>query len=110
MESVNRNFKALRYYLRLKQIDFARELRMTQANVSQIENAECLPSGDLFIKLAARYPKLNFNWLIRGEGDMFKVEKGSSKQLKYPEIAQIAEDVRAIHAIVRTLSKQDNSG
>lgn len=104
MEKVNGNFKALRYYLRLKQVDFARELGMTQANVSQIENGECLPSGDLFIRMANRYPKLNFNWLIRGEGDMFKIEKGLSKQLKYPEIAQIVEEVRAIHAIVKTLA------
>lgn len=66
MESINKKFKQLRNHHRLTQVEFAGLLKMTQANVSQIENGDCIPSGETLIKLYKVYPTLDFNWLIKG--------------------------------------------
>lgn len=105
MENINKNFKAFRIYLGLKQSELASILEITQANVSQIEAGRNLPGTDLIMRMASKYPSLNLTWLIRGRGPMFHrgsdhpVKKYSQRQ----ELSEISKTVRKLESMVRLL-------
>lgn len=55
--------------LNLSQRELGLELESTQANISQIESGEVLPSAGFMKKLAERFPDINYNWLFFDEGE-----------------------------------------
>jgi transcriptional regulator with XRE-family HTH domain len=65
---IARRFKQLRQELDLTQKELSEELKTTQANISQIESGEVVPTGNFMIRLAQRFPDVNFNWLISNVG------------------------------------------
>jgi transcriptional regulator with XRE-family HTH domain len=67
MKEFNKKFRLLRNHLGLTQKEFAVMLKMTQANVSQIENGVCLPTGETLVRLHDAIPDLDFNWLVKGQ-------------------------------------------
>jgi transcriptional regulator with XRE-family HTH domain len=66
--TIAKRFKELRRELNLTQKQMSEELETTQANISQIENGECLPTGNFMLRVAERFPDVNFNWLFLNQG------------------------------------------
>lgn len=49
---------------------FATSINVAQATISQLLRGRNMPSTDVLIKLHQRYPDINLDWLITGEGSM----------------------------------------
>lgn len=49
---------------------FAESIKVAQATISQILRGRNMPSTEMFIRLHQRYPDINLDWLITGEGNM----------------------------------------
>ena len=56
----------------LNRIEFAEKIGAQRSTLSHILDGRNRPSLDFLEKLTATYPGLNMNWLIKGEGTMFK--------------------------------------
>lgn len=63
-----KRLKVVRTLLRKTQKQFAEALGTTQANLSQIENEDCVPAGNFITRLAQRFPEVNFNYIVYNEG------------------------------------------
>lgn len=96
-KKLNARIKELRQLLKKTQVEFAEELQTTQANISYIENGSCMPTGDFIDRLASRYPEINFNWLVRGEGaprltdERVQAAKEAEKRVEKRYIKDFAE-------------------
>ncbi|GAB1415227.1 helix-turn-helix transcriptional regulator [Paludibacter sp.] len=56
---------------------FAQEIGITNSSLSHILNERNRPSLDVIKKILNRYPNINSDWLIFGQGSMFKKESYS---------------------------------
>jgi len=98
---IGKRFRELRMLLHKTQVQMSEELEITQANMSQIESGKCLPNFSFQQRLAERFPEINFNWILYGEGDPIrekeindligKVENRVKKQLKLEYEKKLAE-------------------
>lgn len=79
---IGKRFREIRELLKKRQVDFAKELSATQANISQIESGKCMPTGNYFLKLIERVPNINMNWVFFGEGDPLRVVISKKKGIK----------------------------
>ena len=62
-------FKMLRRLFALTQQQMGAALGATQANISQIENGEVVPTGNFLVRLKEQFPDVDLNWLIAGAGE-----------------------------------------
>lgn len=82
---VNLRIKALRKQVGLKQGEFAKQIGISQSSLSEIENERSGASISAIIGISKNIPYANMNWLLTGEGGMYKSQSESS--------ASIAENV-----------------
>ena len=66
-------FKAFRESLGLAQTEFAKQSKISQADISNIERGERQPSKANIIRLVQTF-NLNASWLLTGEGEPFLQE------------------------------------
>ena len=87
---MNNRLKSLRKELGLTQTEFAKTLGISQNFLSAIEHGESKISAELCLSLS----KINvdLNWLITGEGQMFRVTDSSMSSLP-DEIKKIAQEL-----------------
>lgn len=83
MNSICTRIKELRKQLGMSQIEFAKNIGVTNSHISKIEKGETTPSASL-IKLISREYQVSENWLETGEGSIFifEVEEDVEKQLE----------------------------
>ena len=74
-ESISDRIKLLRKHYDLNQTDFAAKLGLQQGAISAIEKGGN-PSYEAISNMFTNISGINFAWLIRGEGEMFVVERG----------------------------------
>lgn len=72
MKEIGNRLKLLRQTLSLDQIDVARVMGVAQGNYSLREKGDFEMSTKHLLALKKAY-KVNLNWLIAGEGEMFEV-------------------------------------
>jgi len=68
--SIGDRFKEIRENLRFNQSELARSIDANPSIISDIERGEKEPSKKIISSLIINY-KINSNWLLTGEGDMF---------------------------------------
>jgi transcriptional regulator with XRE-family HTH domain len=73
MESICIRIKELRKQLCMSQVEFAKNLGVTNAHISKIEKGGTVPS-DALIKLISKEYGVNENWLQTGEKPIFIYE------------------------------------
>ena len=112
---MNTRLKKLRSTLRLQQGEFARQLEVLQQQLSKYERGENKPSADFFTKLVEKF-KVNTNWLLTGEGEMFtnsqqkKCNSGAVEiiyfenpellgSIKNPKISSVWLDKELVHDV-----------
>jgi transcriptional regulator with XRE-family HTH domain len=59
----------------LNRNEFAEKIGVQRSSITHILSGRNRPSLDFIEKLAKTYPNLNMNWLVTGDGGMFKVNK-----------------------------------
>lgn len=55
---------------------------VTQTAIRKIVEGQNLPSSKILIPLITKYPKINSNWLLTGQGDMFWTKNDCSEKEK----------------------------
>lgn len=73
MEAICIRIKELRNQLRMSQIEFAKNLGVTNAHISKIEKGGTVPS-DALVKLISKEYQVNENWLKNGTAPVFIYE------------------------------------
>lgn len=71
-------FKAFRESLGLAQTEFAKQSKISQADISNIERGERQPSKANIIRLVQTF-NLNASWLLTGEGEPFLQEPAGTQ-------------------------------
>jgi transcriptional regulator with XRE-family HTH domain len=67
--NIGNQIKKIREFFNLSQVNFARELGITQAHVSKIEHSLEKPSEQLLLALSWRYG-IRKEWIVHGDGNM----------------------------------------
>ena len=79
--------KKLREALNLSQKEFASGLKLKDTAISKYETGLVKPGADVLSKIGETY-KVNLNWLITGDGDMFSFSS-DTEIIKIPERGEI---------------------
>lgn len=69
--SISKRIKQLRSEKKLSQVQFSKQLGVSQASVSQYENGSRSPDTTFLTKICECY-NVNLNWLLTGSGEMFQ--------------------------------------
>ena len=56
----------------ISQTEFARKIGVSGPNVTHIITGRNKPSYDFILRIASAYPTLNLEWLLFGQGKMYK--------------------------------------
>lgn len=82
MEDINMRVKEIRTHYQLSQVDFAKNIGVTNAHISKIEKGGTIPSEAL-IKLICKEYSINERWLKEGILPMFidEVESDTEKKM-----------------------------
>jgi len=68
---ISKRIKQLRIEKKLSQVQFSKQLEVSQASVSQYENGTRNPDTTFLTKVCERF-YINLNWLLTGTGSMFQ--------------------------------------
>ncbi len=79
--SLSERIKEARKALNMGQKEFAVKLEIIYQSVSKYERGEIKPTAELMTKLAETY-KININWLLTGNGEMFLDQEKRAKEPK----------------------------
>jgi transcriptional regulator with XRE-family HTH domain len=66
--------KKIMGYEGLKPGEFAEQIGINRSAMSHIMNKRNNPSLDVINRILSRYPYINSDWLLRGEGEMLKID------------------------------------
>lgn len=78
--------------------EFADEVDVQRSSISHITSGRNKPSLDFVIKLKSRFPELEWEWLIEGQGEMLRKiisEKGPVEKIKptsLPDLFSLIND------------------
>ncbi|OMF32259.1 hypothetical protein BK133_14650 [Paenibacillus sp. FSL H8-0548] len=65
MSNVGENIKKLRKQIELTQVEFSKQIGVSQGTLSDIEQGNCNPSIETLVSIQERY-NVSFNWLLKG--------------------------------------------
>jgi len=84
MEFTNRFTKVIEYS-ELTPAEFAEEIGVQRSSISHIISGRNKPSLDFITKIKTAFPKLEWDWLINGEGEMLTSDKAPEPDDVKPE-------------------------
>lgn len=70
--NLNERISEIINYSKLSASEFADEIEVQRSNISHITSGRNKPSLDFLVKIKERFPELQWDWLIFGDGDMIK--------------------------------------
>lgn len=79
----------------LTSVKFAEAIGVQASSISHVVSGRSKPSFEFLEKIKNRYPELNMNWLISGEGEMFSI--GDSDENQNEKINFEEEDAPIYH-------------
>lgn len=68
--SLNERITEIISYSGLTPSEFADEIEVQRSNISHIASGRNKPSLDFLVKIKTRFPELQWDWLISGDGEM----------------------------------------
>jgi DNA polymerase V len=120
-DKIGERIKKLRTLKNLNQVDFARALGISQGFLSDVENGKNSPNSQVFLSVKRLIPDINSEWLLTGEGEMFRnkeekqEEKGEEKQAQEPptpspaephKIKQLEQKVNYLYKVISERSSE----
>ena len=76
LKKIGERLHKIRKELGLTQLEIVKNLNFHRANFSRIESGQVMPNLDLLLMLYRDF-RISLDWLITGEGSMFREEKDS---------------------------------
>ncbi|MDQ6421378.1 helix-turn-helix transcriptional regulator [Paenibacillus sp. LHD-117] len=73
MNQIGENIRRLRKYLGLTQIEFSRQIGVSQGTLSDIEQGNCTPSVETVLSIHERYG-VTLNWILKGSDKEWAVD------------------------------------
>lgn len=70
--NLNERISEIINYSKLSASEFADEIEVQRSNISHITSGRNKPSLDFLVKIKERFPELQWDWLIFGQGEMIK--------------------------------------
>lgn len=70
LKAIGERLKAVRSSMDFKQVDFAREMQISNANLSEMEQGNAKPRFELLYNLILKF-KINVEYIFYGKGEMF---------------------------------------
>lgn len=94
----------------LSPADFSEALQVQRSSISHILSGRNKPSLDFMLKITEAYPDLSLDWLMKGEGPMFKRQVEASKDVYKPKSTEklpldLFEDDEVLQAQAEQLKK-----
>ena len=81
---------ALMKYMGMSQKDFANEIRISPGTLSSIFSGRNKPTLNTLNNIHERFPEVNMDWLMNGNGEMFVSSSPNSSQFETSEGASSA--------------------
>ena len=100
---VNRIFTFIES-LQLTPTEFADTIGVSRASISSIKTGRTQPTLSLVEKIKQRFPEIDINWLILGEGDAPIVNRSESETELFSD-----DEVKAEIEVTQTLSNDDTA-
>ena len=100
---VNRIFTFIES-LQLSPTEFADTIGISRASISSIKTGRTQPTLSLVEKIKQRFPEIDINWLILGEGDAPIVNRSESETELFSD-----DEVKAEIEVTQTLSNDDTT-
>ena len=100
---VNRIFTFIES-LQLTPTEFADTIGVSRASISSIKTGRTQPTLSLVEKIKQRFPEIDINWLILGEGDAPIVNRSESETELFSD-----DEVKAEIEVTQTLSNDDTT-
>lgn len=72
-------------YSELSLSEFADEIEVQRSSISHITSGRNKPSLDFLMKIKSRFPELEWEWLIEGEGQMLKMVETPTPENAIPD-------------------------
>ncbi|MDI9859655.1 helix-turn-helix transcriptional regulator [Flectobacillus roseus] len=70
--TISQRFEALIKALKMNNNSFANSIGKSPSNIKFVVDGSSKPGFDLLEQVLKTYPNVNSDWLLRGEGEMFK--------------------------------------
>ncbi|GAB3911479.1 hypothetical protein GCM10028803_53020 [Larkinella knui] len=102
--TINERFKKLIEALGLNPNSFAKRLGKAQSSIAVIVEGKSKPGYELLEKVFANFPQVSRDWLLMGEGEMFRKEEKSAGADKY-----LQEHLQTLEKKFETLLAQKDS-
>lgn len=83
-QSIGKRLSILMQALDCKAAEFARQLGIRPSNVSHIVNGRSDPSCRLLQSIFTQFPNVNPDWLILGQGSMFRQQGEGRREVSLP--------------------------
>jgi len=116
---IGERLRKFREQSELKILDFSRILGISHGFLSEVEQGKKQAGLDLIMSLKRNFPLLNQEWLLTGEGEMFRKgkqeEKGEEKQAQEPptpspaepnKIKQLEQKVNYLYKVISERSSE----
>lgn len=106
--TIAQRFEALIKALKMNHNSFANSIGKTPTLMKQITDGKSRPGWEVIESIAIKYPQVNSNWLLRGEGEMFLKEQEAIADAKVWErvvdrYEKTIEDLRYTISLQRQL-------
>lgn len=93
--NLNERISKIITYSELTPSEFADEIEVQRSNISHIASGRNKPSLDFLVKIKTRFPELQWDWIIAGEGEMVKPKEEIEEKPKptpVPDLFSIIAD------------------
>lgn len=93
--NLNERISKIITYSELTPSEFADEIEVQRSNISHIASGRNKPSLDFLVKIKNRFPELQWDWIIAGEGEMVKQKEEIEEKPKptpVPDLFSIIAD------------------
>jgi transcriptional regulator with XRE-family HTH domain len=72
MSNLNIRITELRNSKHMNQKEFSEFVGCPRSSLSEIESGKRSPNVEFIIEISTKFPDINLNWLLKGEGEMLK--------------------------------------
>lgn len=95
MMNLNERISKIIEYSQLTSSEFADEIEVQRSSISHITSGRNKPSLDFLIKVKEKFPELNWDWLILGNGEMMENSNGKTEtpvKNIFPDLFALIDD------------------
>lgn len=87
--NLNERISEIITYSKFTSSEFADEIEVQRSNISHITSGRNKPSLDFLIKIKNRFPELEWEWIISGDGPMMKKPEEEVVKPKAPTLPDL---------------------